>query len=136
MDKPTSLWRACILEVLLALVSVAIIAGYCYGFDLLVAEWAKILLAGCLLVGEVMAMLVLNAFFSKPGESSPFMVLYMIAYIIFTGIICAYSILYLENAIAVVTCMLLFAIALFFLSLILVVFHRTTAIYRGFATDI
>ena len=136
MNKLLALCKAYILEILLALFSVAVIAGYCCGFGFIEAEWLQILLAVSALVVEVMIMLVLNAFFPKPGESSPFMLTYMSAYIILTGVICMYSILYTASPIIMASGVLFFAIILFFLSLVLVIFHRTTALYRSFTKGV
>jgi len=128
--------KAYISEILLILVSIAIIAGYCYGFDFLEVQWARVLLAVGVLVFEVIIMIVLNAFSEKPGESVPFMRIYSIAFVILMGVICAYSILYLTHPVIVTLSIFLLTVILFLFGFVYVVCHRASILFNKIVTAI
>lgn len=120
-----------ILEMLLAVLSVAVIAGYCYGFGFVSASWARLLFTASMVILEMFAMLFLNTMFKTPGDSAPFMLVYVAALIIFGIAICWLYMLYMTTPWIMMLISVFIEVFLFLLSMVIVTIQRSKAIYNN-----
>lgn len=122
-----------ILEMLLAVLSVAVIAGYCYGFGFVSAPWARLLFTTGMVVLEMFVMLILNTMFKTPGDSAPFMLIYVAALLLLGFAICCLYMHYLANPWIMIIINVLVEVFLFLLSIVFVTIQRSKAIYNNLA---
>lgn len=122
-----------ILEMLLAVFSIAIIASFCYGFGWFSAPWAHLLFATGITVLEMAVMWVLNSLFKIPGSSVPFISIYAGSFLLLGISTCWLSIHYLASPWIMMLIMIFGEIFFFLLSLVFVTIQRTRILYRNLA---